>query len=582
MNRFNTELDITKFISNFFEGVIITDATGQIRFINEASLGFFPKLSLSDLIGKPIHRFIFSKDLARFYKNRQQMRNISLQIGLNHLLANFRKIDTDTFVIILKNNTQIYQLNNELNVAHEQIRLFNQVLDHISNGLCFINTDGNIVFYNKKMGELDSKEPEGVRKQKYATVFNKTDGGTDPLLHALKTEHEIIQHESFFASNGKKYNVLRHSRPLFLGNKKIGALSVVKDYSKANNALDSILGLDKGDKTLLDKSKEEGAPALLYSSEAMEKCVEAAKLAVTTGSHMLIHGPRGVGKSLLVHYLQHHSASSEIPFYTLDCGATPDHLLEKALFGEESPLSNRTGLFEMASGGVIFLKEIEAIGLPLQDRLVRVVRDQKMMRSGTLAEFPIDVRIVASMNLTPATAFEEKLIAEDLLYYLSSVSVQVPALKDRKEDIPILVTHFKEQAEQLAGQESKMIHPETLDLLVNYTYPGNVQQLKYIVESVVSLSPDDNEILPGHLPAYIKSTVTNLNQSSIYDNPFEMAETPFSLTEQVEAFEKAIIHRVLKKTNYHVTNSAEALGLSRQSLNYKIKKYDLPIIRGGD
>ena len=121
-----------------------------------------------------------------------------------------------------------------------------------------------------------------------------------------------------------------------------------------------------------------------------------------------------------------------------------------------------------------------------------------------------------------------------------------------------------------------------MKLLINYDYPGNVRQLKYIVESVVSLLQDECEILPEHLPSYVRRVWSNSDHSIVDDNPFDVSLTSFSLTEQVEAFEKEIIHRVLKKTNYHITNSAKALGLSRQSLNYKINKYELPIHRWVD
>ena len=516
MNQFNMKINIEDLISNFFEGVMITDFNGQIKLINQAGLHFFTKLTLSDLIGKPIQHFVFSKELELFFKNRQRQRNIPIKIGMNHLLANFRVIDGDKILIVFKNITQVHQLNRELNIAHENIRLSNQILDYVSDGICFIDRDENIVFYNKKMGELDSKEPESVRMGNYTTALQKKQPLTDPLLNALKTESPIIQNESFFASNGKRYNIVKQNQPLFSGNKKVGALSVVKDYSEISDAVYSVLNLKKESemqvigRTQMDVSTlapySSASNPILFSSDSMKKIVSEAKRAANSAANILIYGEPGVGKSLLVDYIKDESEQPKSPFYSLNCGLIPDHLLEKTLFGSVNELdgSRTTSLFELANGGTIFLEEINHIGIPLQQKLLKVVKDKRLMKRGDFQDSPIDIRFIASMNLTPEKAFKEKMIVEDLLYYLGAVTLRIPLLKERREDIPVLATHFIEQTQLMAGNKPITIHSDAMTLLSNYDYPGNIQQLAHIIEGAVSLLQDETEILPEHLPDYLQ------------------------------------------------------------------------------
>lgn len=582
MSHSNIKVDLKDIVSNSLEGIIITTNAGTIKLVNKVSLSFFSKLTSSDLIERSIKDFVFSKELDRFFEHKQEMRNISLMIGMNQLLANFRFIDSTHILISFKNVTQIRQLENELNEVNGQIRLFNKILDNISDGICFINNEGRIIFYNNKMGELDSEEPLNIRGENYTYFLKEEDPQKDPLQNSLKTDREIIQNEAFFANSGKRYDVVRYSKPLFLGSKKIGALNVVKDHSKTKLAMDNILRLNnRNDEAislpqLQSESESISSKDIIFSTSSMMKVVSEAKRAAKSTANILIYGDSGVGKSLLVDYIRYESRQTESPFYSLNCGAIPDHLLGEALFGN----TNSKGLFELANGGTIFLDELNSIGIPLQEKIVRVLNNKKLVTKNT-TETPIDIRFIASMNVTPALAFEKKYVIEDLLYLLGVVTLRIPLLKERKTDIPILANHFMNRKQNVAGSEPKVIGEEAMNLLLKYDYPGNVRQLAHIIEGTVSILEDEKVILPDHLPKYLQSTNLTTNEMLGSPNPFNESASSFSLIEQVEAFEKDLIKRVLKNTNYHITNSAEVLGLSRQSLNYKIKKYDLSILRGG-
>ncbi|WP_438315742.1 sigma 54-interacting transcriptional regulator [Sporosarcina sp. FA9] len=578
------KVNLEDIVSNSFEGVIITDHEGKILLVNKVSLRFFPMLTFRDLMGRSVREFLFSKELNQFFTNKQEMRNIPLTIGMNQLLADFRFIDSKHSYIALKNVTHLKQLENELSEVNEKLRLFDKILDNVSDGVCLIDNEKNVVFYNQKMGELDSEEPNNIRGGKYTLFSRDCDSRPDTLLNSLKTEKEIIQNEAFIANSGKKYNVVRYCKPLFLGNKKIGALSIVKDYSNTKSTLDNILNQynPPGDSSTPLLQKEKQLNEIIFSTNSMRKIVDEAHKIAKTFTNVLVYGESGVGKNLLVETILTNSGPYNSPFYSLNCGAIPDHLLEEALFGSVDSTKN-AGFLELANGGTIYLDEINSIGIPLQRKIARVIKNMKLVRAGTVSEIPLKIRFLASMNVTPVVAFEEGTVDEDLLYSIGAVCLRMPALRERKEDIPALANYLLDKNHLFSMQGPEFIGEDAMDILQSYNFPGNIRQLAHIIEGTLSLTDGEKVVLPEHLPGYIQN-VHNIQTGSPneFSDSFQTNVSSYSLTDQVEAFEKGIISRELKNTNYHITNAAKNLGLSRQSLNYKIKKYELSIERGGD
>lgn len=567
MKHLKPTLDLFEITPYLFEGVIFTDDEGFIHSINKAVLDFFPRLKHSDLIGKRINDLVLSKDLEMFFNNKQEMRNITLSIGMNQLLANLRFIDDKNVLLVLKNITSIQQLSTELNDAQMHIRLFHSILDALDEGVCFIDNNRKIIFYNRKMGELDSKEPIGVRERPYTTLVKEATQHQDPLLNSLTTDRKIVQNESFFSNSGKRYIVNRISEPLFLGNRKIGAFSIVKDFSKKEAMLASIYNLKKATMTLdatLPPTKQR-KKINDFSNKTMKKTILDAEKASHSSSNVLIYGETGVGKNILGDFIATHSKQVE-PYHSINCGAIPDLLLEEILFGN----STSEGLLWGANGGTLLLDEVSKMSLRLQEKVLRVIQDQQLFRYGETTASPVNIRFIALLDEKPNTALKKRHLLEDIFYALSGIALNIPPLRDRKEDIPLLVQHFI--------NEQCTVSDEAIEILSKYSYPGNIRQLEFIIEGAIALLLDEKVLLPEHLPTYIYER--NDDRENLSISIEQMSSLP--LTEQVEAFEKELIVRMLKKTNSHITNAAEKLGLSRQSLNYKIRKYDIEIIRGDD
>ncbi|HEY9576228.1 MAG TPA: sigma 54-interacting transcriptional regulator, partial [Pseudobacillus sp.] len=527
----------------------------------------------------------FSSDLEKCFANKQNMRNISLSIGTNQLLANVRFMDHGSALLVMKNVTQLHQLTFQLNQMKKQFRLFDTILDHIDEGICVIDNEKKVVFYNRKLGELETLEPEAVRGQYYLDVFKEAGEHSDPLLNSLLTERMLTNRETFFSNQGKEYSVVIKSKPMHLGKEKIGALAIVRDLSEIKKLTSTIQNLQLAEKkpAIPQKKKQNNTRFtfndIIFASSLMRQTINKAIRASRSSSNILVYGETGTGKELIVQSIHNESPRKNAPFFAQNCAAIPENLLESMLFGTVSGTFtgavDRPGLFEQANGGTILLDEINSMGLSLQAKLLRAIQEKKIMRLGSTKEKSVDVRVIATMNETPEEAIRNKHLREDLFYRLGVVTIHVPPLRERREDISLLIEHFIRKHAQLLDIEVEGITEEAKETLLGFHYPGNVRQLEHIIEGALNLMVDENVITTEFLPLALK--LDGLEETS-FSAAEEMRPT-FSdtLPAQVERLERKLIIKALEETGYHITNAAEKLGISRQNLNYKIKKLTIPI-----
>lgn len=563
--------DVADFL---LEGIVLTDENGVILSLNHIVSDFFPKLSDSDLIGKRIQDFVPSKDLSQFYLLKQETRNISLSIGMFQLLANFRFIDDSTAFLNFRNITKIQRLTQEVVEAQNQNRLFQSILDKVEDGVCYIDNNQKIVFYNTKMGELDSKEPSGVIGKRYASIFEGATHQVSPLLNSLVSDKQIVQNEAFFSKTGKRYIVNKKSEPLFLGSQKTGALSTVKDFSTIASMADTLF---QNKRTKAISSTEvaisrENLPPIIQVSKSMKKVMDTTELLTKSTANLLICGEKGVGKSLLARFTIERLNILDANFIELNCADIPSLLLEENLFG----ISKSPGLLEQMKNGIIVLDHIDQLDIAIQEKLLRVVQSKTFFSSKDNSEISVNTRFIALLSQKPNIALKQGNLLEDLFYALSTITLTVPSLRDRKEDIPLLINYFLQNKNNSTRGLNTAISEDALKALTSYSYSGNVRQLGYIIEGAMTLAKDDGIITLDHLPSYMVDFSHSDNESVAL---FNEQDSSHSLTNQVENFEKQLILNVLKKTNYHITKTADNLGISRQSLNYKIRKYDIEFTR---
>jgi len=314
---------------------------------------------------------------------------------------------------------------------------------------------------------------------------------------------------------------------------------------------------------------------IIYQSPKMEELINMAGRVANSRATVLIQGESGTGKELLARLIHHLSPRSGKPIIAVSCGALPESLLESELFGHEKGAftgasARRIGRFEEADGGTLFLDEIGEISPPVQVKLLRFLQEREFQRVGGNQTFHADVRIISATNRDLEAKVREGAFREDLYYRLNVVVISVPPLRERKEDIPVLIDHFLKKYAVENGKDIKGITREARDVLVKYDYPGNVRELENIIERAVVITRGP-AIFVGDLP--------------FRDDAASQRETAYSmeahkkengmLRGSIEELEQKLILEAMEKAGDHQTKAAELLGISERMLRYKLKKYGL-------
>ncbi len=311
------------------------------------------------------------------------------------------------------------------------------------------------------------------------------------------------------------------------------------------------------------------ADIIIGHSEVMRNIYELVRRTAPTDSTVLITGESGTGKELVARAIHTYSLRSERPFVTVDCSALVETLLESELFGHvkgsfTGAIQAKYGSFELANGGTFFFDEIGNLSLDIQAKLLRVIQEKEIKPVGGEKSVRVDVRIIAATNQDLKQAIAQKTFREDLYYRLDVVPIHMPPLRERKEDIRLLVNHFLKKYNKKRENPVTNVKPETMKLLLEYDWPGNVRELENAIERALILE-DGETLVPGCFPWLYESrnVKTANNNHKIYS---------------LEELEKVHIQRVLRETQGHKGRAANLLGIDRKTLYKKIKKYGLPDI----
>ena len=312
---------------------------------------------------------------------------------------------------------------------------------------------------------------------------------------------------------------------------------------------------------------------IVGKSEAMLRIFDLVAQVAPSRSTVLIQGESGTGKELIAKALHANSGRKDKPFVPVNTGAMPTDLLESTLFGHvkgafTSAVSAKKGLFEVANGGTLFLDEIGTMGMDTQAKVLRVLQDKRFMQLGGIQEIQVDVRIIAATNVDLKQAVREGKFREDLFYRLNVIAIDLPPLRSRREDIPLLTAHFLKHYTDENELPERTLAPDALRALVDYDWPGNVRELENAIERGVVLSSGPvigADLLPGHL------TGRNYSTSLLEHNPNA------SLFDILENIERRIIIEKLERCNWNQTEAAEQFHIPLSTLNQKIKRLNVEI-----
>jgi len=472
------------------------------------------------------------------------------------------------------------------------------VFSAFDEGIIISDTTGKVLFYNQAMGRIDDLTPEYALGKKATEIYDLTDK-TSVIMQCIQKGEPVVNHTFFYRTRlGKVANTSVSVFPLYTGMRLFGAICYVRDYTVLEKTICSKLTPSSPDKSPAG-TRYTFADAIGKNPE-FQDAIKSAKMACDTPSSIMLHGKTGTGKELFAQSVHSHSHRRKNQYIAINCAAIPENLLEGNLFGTArgafTGAIERPGLFEQASGGTLFLDEVDSMPIGLQAKLLRALQEKKIRRVGSLKEINIDIKIISSVSTTPHESIKKGALRNDLFYRLGVVLIRLPSLMERPEDLIELTWHFIRKNNRQLGTYVTKISSRVVEFFKNYNWPGNIRELEHIIEGAMNMVGRYDTLRTTHLSPHFSATpefkkFTGImpeiaaplfpNENSVRRRPNKTSITfpddhhdPLEKLSEVQTeSEKIIIFQALKACKGNVTQAAKRLGISRQLLNYKIKKY---------
>lgn len=401
---------------------------------------------------------------------------------------------------------------------------------------------------------------EGVIGKHILEIYPELTEETSSHYRVKKTGNPILNENQYLTNyHGDKEKLINSTFPILDKGEVIGTIeiSVFDEQS------------DHMDQTVKHYTLDD----IITNAPSMHVVKDRITRIANSDAAVLIVGETGTGKELVAQSIHTHSKRHDKPFISLNCAAIPSTLLESVLFGTTSGTftgaENKTGLFQEADGGSLFLDEVNSMEYTLQAKILKVIEEKKFRPLGSTKEIKANVRIVSAMNIAPSEALKNQLIRQDLYYRLATISIDLPPLRERKEDILLLANHFLKNFADLEQETPIQISEIAQRMFLDYNWPGNVRELNNTIEGAVHLC--QNHLitvhdLPEHLLYNFKHPVHLEKQAPPGNEP--------PLNELVKTYERQLIQSAINRSS-SMADAARILGISRQSLRYKIEKHNL-------
>lgn len=458
-------------------------------------------------------------------------------------------------------------------------------LDLISDGVEVYDQNGGTVLFNRASRNIYQIPPSlNIRGRHILDLFI-LDESISTTMTALNTHFPVINRvDHFCTAEGVSIASANTSYPIFKGKQLIGAVSfaqtqeIVDIYKKKMSQVEKALNTFQNT-TAPTRFTGYTFDTLIGHGEALQKAVNIAKKIAPQNSSVLLVGETGTGKEVFAQSIHRSSSRKSKKFVALNCAAIPDSLIESLLFGTQkgsfTGSENKPGYFEEAEGGTLFLDEMNSMSLAMQSKILRALQENSFRRVGGQKDILMNIRIISSCNKDPFQCIKENELRKDLFYRLSTVMIDLPPLRNHKEDLEELIRyHLSSTAFQYVHGFCE-VSDEVMDLFRDYNWPGNVRELFHVLDYAQNVV-DGSLILPEHLPSYLlKTKKVSTPSSHDMDTPILFQNT--SLQNLMDDYEHKIISQALEHFGYNITKTAEALGLRRQSLQYRIHKYGIQI-----
>ncbi len=452
---------------------------------------------------------------------------------------------------LIESKIQELETLRQLVRAGEQLR---GIVESVHDGILAIDDSGRVICCNSAAERILQISRERLVGRHLGEVVPRA-----PLLEVLRTGKGFANREVMLETDGRTLHHITSATPIFQRGRLIGAVAVLKDIREVRQMVYEMTG----------DQPHWNFESIIGDSPALREVKEKAKRAAASNSTVLITGESGTGKELFARAIHAYSPRRNGPFIAINCGAVPETLLESELFGYEEGAftgarrGGKPGKFELADGGTIFLDEVGDMSLRLQVKLLRVLEEGRIERVGGTRGVKLDVRVIAATHRDLEQMLARSEFREDLYYRLNVIPLHIPPLRERPEDIPLLLDHFVEKHSRMLGKVVRAVSQEARRILLSYPWPGNVRELENAVEYAVNMLTGD-VITPSHLPDRLRHLPRHHRD--------EARIIPLQEMEK-EAIRRGL--EILGRSDRAKVELARRLGISRATIYRKIKKYGL-------
>ncbi|MHB8076934.1 sigma-54 interaction domain-containing protein [Desulfosporosinus fructosivorans] len=566
-------ITLDEILDNTNNAIIAVNLQGQIIYANLAVFNIL-EIPARNLLGESITTHFPETGLLRVFENG--IAELAQQMKVNNtvLLSNRTPIyihgELVGAVAVFQDITILQNFLDNLVIEHEKTKQLQRTLEVVLNtaydGLIVVNKEGIVTMTNQAFANFFQKAPEDLMGKHITEVYKNP-----KFIEVLETGEPVIGY--IHDLNG--HEIIASRIPIIQDGKIVGALGkvVFKDVNELyalTKKVDSLrYELDYYKKTMQQKN-DSALELLKGNNPIMVSLVQTAQRVAKSGSTVLLRGESGTGKELFAQLLHSESSRSEGAYIKVNCAAVPENLLESELFGYEEGAftgarkGGKIGKFELADGGTLFLDEIGDMEMGMQVKLLRVIQEREIERLGSNKPRKVDVRLVAATNRDLEGMIRDKQFREDLYYRLNVVTLTIPPLRERKDDIESLIQTFLRKFNLQFAQTVTDISTETQNVLMKHRWPGNIRELENIIERAFNML-DGSEIQIKHLPSYLQILAGHETR------PFVGG----SLENILAGVEKEALIYALETAKGNKVQAAKNLGLSRAGLYKKLKKHDL-------
>ena len=563
-------------LNSTHDAMIAVDREGYITLFNNAA-SKLTHIHAKEAVGKHIKEVIETTRLPIILETGESELNKRQVLGdIEIITSRIPLKDEDSEILgavaVFRDITEMVSLAEEITNLKELQGTLEAVFNSTQDAISVVNQNGIHVMINPAYTRITGLTESDVIGKDYTVDLAEGKSVHQQVLEEKKTIDNVL-----LRSGQSKKEVIASAAPLIVNGELRGSVAVIHDISEIKRLHHE---LDQAKQIIRNLEAKYTFEDIKGSNPKLNEAINKAEIAASTPATVILRGESGTGKELFAHAIHNASNRRNAQFVRVNCAAISQNLLESELFGyvegafTGAVKGGKVGLFERADGGTIFLDEIGEINLNTQAKLLRVLQEKEIVRVGGTVPISVDVRVISATNIDLERAVDEKTFRKDLYYRLNVIPIRIPSLRERKDDINVILNHLIRKYNQEYGRNVTEISGEALHQISRYNWPGNIRELEnYLGRAMINMKITDQVIQLSTLPKIenLDEHVTIPLQRDYEKNTL----TILPLDEVTGQFEKEYILKVLKQNGGNKTITARQLGVSIRSLYYKIERYNI-------